>query len=172
MAELNYPGDNHKPQSRKYNVQSHRGRCRGFIGGKEFSTFEKFEVRGIRSNDEWVLPIWSLFWSQCCAMERFYISDNHNYNNMATGIHVHAYSCPTVCDPTECSPPGSSVHGTLQARILGWVAISSFPPPGVGLSTPGIGPHLLHLLHWQVDSFTTWAMYWHVKRSPQWSCGH
>ena len=124
MAELNYPGDNHKPQSRKYNVQSHRGRCRGFIGGKEFSTFEKFEVRGIRSNDEWVLPIWSLFWSQCCAMERFYISDNHNYNNMATGIHVHAYSCPTVCDPTECSPPGSSVHGTLQARILEWVTIS------------------------------------------------
>ena len=81
------------------------------------------------------------------TMERFYISDNHNYNNMATGMHVHAYSCPTVCDPTECSPPGSSVHGTLQARILEWVAISSFPPPGVGLSTPGIGPHLLHLLH-------------------------
>ena len=55
-------------------------------------------------------------------------------------MHTHAYSCPTVCDPAECSPPGSSVHGTLQARILEWVAISSFPPPGVGLSTPGIGP--------------------------------
>ena len=33
-------------------------------------------------------------------------------------------SCPTLCDPTDCSPPGSSVHGILQARILGWVAIS------------------------------------------------
>ena len=48
--------------------------------------------------------------------------------------------CLTLRDPMDCSPPGSSVHGTLQARILEWVAISSFPPPGVGLSTPGIGP--------------------------------
>ena len=33
--------------------------------------------------------------------------------------------CPTHCDPTDCSPPGSSVHGILQARILMWVAIPS-----------------------------------------------
>ena len=33
-------------------------------------------------------------------------------------------SCPTLCDPVDCSPPGSSVHGILQARILEWVAIS------------------------------------------------
>ena len=32
--------------------------------------------------------------------------------------------CPTLCDPMNCSPPGSSVHGILQARILEWVAIS------------------------------------------------
>ena len=31
--------------------------------------------------------------------------------------------CPTLCDPMDCSPPGSSVHGILQARILEWVAI-------------------------------------------------
>ena len=34
-----------------------------------------------------------------------------------------APSCLTLCDPVECSPPGSSVHGILQARILKWVAI-------------------------------------------------
>ena len=34
-------------------------------------------------------------------------------------------SCPTLCDPVDCSPPGSSVHGILQVRILEWVAISS-----------------------------------------------
>ena len=34
-------------------------------------------------------------------------------------------SCPTLCDPMDCSPPGSSVHGILQARILEWVTISS-----------------------------------------------
>ena len=35
-------------------------------------------------------------------------------------------SCLTLCDPMDCSPPGSSVHGILQARIVEWVAIS-FP---------------------------------------------
>ena len=33
-------------------------------------------------------------------------------------------SCPTLCDSVDCSPPGSSIHGILQARILEWVAIS------------------------------------------------
>ena len=35
-----------------------------------------------------------------------------------------AQSCPTLYDPRDCSPPDSSVHGILQARILEWVAIS------------------------------------------------
>ena len=34
-----------------------------------------------------------------------------------------AQSCPTLCDPMNCSPPGTSVHGILQNRILEWVAI-------------------------------------------------
>ena len=36
-----------------------------------------------------------------------------------------AQSCPTLCHPMDCSPPGSSVHGILQARILEWVAMPS-----------------------------------------------
>ena len=43
-------------------------------------------------------------------------------------------SCFTLCDPMDCSPPGSSVHRILQARILEWVAV---PSPG-GLPNPGI----------------------------------
>ena len=35
-----------------------------------------------------------------------------------------AQSCPTLCDPVDCSPQGSSVHGIFQASILEWVAIS------------------------------------------------
>ena len=31
--------------------------------------------------------------------------------------------CPTLCHPTDCSPPGSSIHGILQARTLEWVAM-------------------------------------------------
>ena len=45
-------------------------------------------------------------------------------------------SCPTLCDPMDCSPPGSSVHGILQARILEWLP---FPSPG-DLPNPGIKP--------------------------------
>ena len=35
-----------------------------------------------------------------------------------------AQSCPTLCDPMDCSPPGSSVHGMFHARVLEWGAIS------------------------------------------------
>ena len=34
-------------------------------------------------------------------------------------------SCPTLCNPRDCSPPGSSVHGILQARKLEWVTMPS-----------------------------------------------
>ena len=43
-------------------------------------------------------------------------------------------SCLTLCDPVDCSQPGSSVHGLLQARILQWVLLW---PPG-DLADPGI----------------------------------
>ena len=46
-----------------------------------------------------------------------------------------------------CSPPGSAVHGTFQARILEW----DFPPLG-NLPNPGSNPHLLCLLDWQAGS--------------------
>ena len=56
-------------------------------------------------------------------------------------------SCPSLCDPMDGSPPGSSVHGILRARILGGgVAIS---PPGY-LPHPGLEPE--SLLHWLVGS--------------------
>ena len=50
---------------------------------------------------------------------------------MSTSTNIHnvlclvAQSCPTLCDPMDCSLPGSSVHGILQARILKWVAMPS-----------------------------------------------
>ena len=55
---------------------------------------------------------------------------------MHTALYVYVYvsyecmlaqlleSCVTPCDPMDCSPPGSSIHRILQARILEWVAIS------------------------------------------------
>ena len=48
-------------------------------------------------------------------------------------------SCLTPCNPLDCSPPGSSVHGILQARILEWVAVSfsrDIPNSGIELKSP------------------------------------
>ena len=40
-------------------------------------------------------------------------------NNEVKKEMLVAQSCPTLCDPVDCSPPGSSVHGVLQAEITG-----------------------------------------------------
>ena len=50
------------------------------------------------------------------------------YKNISKRNPVHAMLlqlCPTLCNPINCSPPGSSVHGILQVRILEWVAMPS-----------------------------------------------
>ena len=64
-----------------------------------------------------------------------------------------AQSCPTLCDPTDCSLPGSSVHGILWTRILEWVAISF----SRGSSLPGIKPGSPAL---QADSFFYQLSHW------------
>ena len=49
--------------------------------------------------------------------------------------------CQILCDPMNCSPPGSSVHGILQARILEWIAISfsrDLPDPGIEPRSPAL----------------------------------
>ena len=56
-------------------------------------------------------------------------------------------SCLTLCDPLDCSPPGSSVHEILQARRLEWVAV----PFSRGSSQPR-DRSLLSLLCWQAGS--------------------
>ena len=58
--------------------------------------------------------------------------------NPASGVKV-TQSCSTLCDPMDCSPPGSSVHGTLWAKTLEWVAV----PFSGGSSQPRNGTKLL-----------------------------
>ena len=59
------------------------------------------------------------------------------------------YLCATLCDPTVCSPPGSSVHRDSPGKKNG----SGLPcPPSGDLPDPGIELTSLCLLHWQVDS--------------------
>ena len=46
-----------------------------------------------------------------------------------------AQSCLTLSDPMDCSPPGSSIHGIFQARVLEWVAIAFSKPIGEPLKS-------------------------------------
>ena len=76
-------------------------------------------------------------------------------------------SCLTFGNPMDCSPPGSSVHGISQARILEWVAISFSRGVGCHFLLQGIfqtqGSNL-HLLHWQADSLPLS----HLESPSQW----
>ena len=81
-------------------------------------------------------------------------------------------SCPTLCDPTNCGPPGSAVHGIFQARILEWVAIpfsrGSCGPQGSNAGLPhcgqilnclsyqGIPEVIIRVKNWESSIFPTW----------------
>ena len=68
-------------------------------------------------------------------------------------------SCPTLWDPMDCSPPGSSVHGILQARTLEWGAT----PSSRGCSQPRDWTHVFHTVG---GFFTIWATreaIWHIN---------
>ena len=62
-----------------------------------------------------------------------------------------AQLCLTLCNPVHCSLPGSSIHGTFQARVLEWVAIFLlqwiFPTQGSNLGLPHCRQTLYHLSH-------------------------
>ena len=75
-----------------------------------------------------------------------------SWHHLRYSVCVHAkslQSCPTLCNPMDCSPPGSSVHGILHARVLEWVAMPS--SKGI-LPTRRLNLHLFHLLRWQAGS--------------------
>ena len=57
--------------------------------------------------------------------------------------------CLTLCSPLDYSPPGSSVHGILQARMLEWVAMPFSRRASLPMKS---NPHLLCLLHWWAGS--------------------
>ena len=109
------------------------------------------------------------------ALDYYRFSENNsNCRQFAVCYAKSPQLCPTLCNPADCSPPGSSVHGFLQARILEWVAISF----SRGSSHPGEwaygscadrqtlycwaareAPHQISPLHIPAVSGTCWASY-------------
>ena len=97
-----------------------------------------------------ILPhLWKAYlpWNPPLVPERLGI--NVDQKSEFPHVCMYAQSCPTLCDPTDCSPLDSSVHGIFQARILEWVAISYsrgiFPTQG---SNPVSCVSCIDRLHW------------------------
>ena len=95
-------------------------------------------------------------------------------------MSVHAKSlqlCLTLCDPMDCSPPGSFVHGILQARILEWIAIpssrGSSQPRDLTQSLPYCTWILYGLSHQESPGILEWVAYpFSSGSSPprNWTC--
>ena len=71
-----------------------------------------------------IQPLWKMVWR---FLKKLGIKPPYDPAIPLLGIYPAAksfQSCPTLCDPIDISPPGSPVHGILQARTLEWVAIS------------------------------------------------
>ena len=73
----------------------------------------RLERLSIDSTSHWILNMED--WSWLSSLD---------YHTHSMNCAVLSQSCPTLCDPVDCSPPGSFVHGIFQARFLEWVAIS------------------------------------------------
>ena len=79
---------------------------------------------------------------------------------------MHAQSYLTLCNPMDCSPPGSSVHGILQARLLEWVAM----PSSRGSSQSRDQTHISHVSARAGGFFTistTWEAWLVAKSIPK-----
>ena len=87
--------------------------------------------------DNWVPKHRCSFWP-CNFQERKGSTPREVFLGTRVCACAHAQSYPTLRHPMDCSPPGSSVPGILQARILGWVAMPSsgdLPHPGIETSS-------------------------------------
>ena len=70
-------------------------------------------------------------WWSCCYTQLVLDVELYTFKIKQTVLKIRVaaaakshQSCPTLCDPIDGSPPGSSVHGILQARVLEWGAIA------------------------------------------------
>ena len=72
-----------------------------------FTTIRTWKQHTCQATDEWIKKLWYIY-----IME------------YSIQLSSFAQSCPTLCDPMDCSLPGFSVHGILQVRTLEWVNIS------------------------------------------------
>ena len=79
---------------------------------------------GIKGKGVFFMVCFFKLWSTVWIFAFLFPHSTYNNNNN-NELYPQCSACPTLCDCMDCSPPGSSVCGILQARILEWVVISS-----------------------------------------------
>ena len=101
--------------------------------------------------NEWIKKLWYIFIYTYNFRMKGILCFATTWVNLEDSVLRHwTQLCPTHCDPISRSPPGSSVHGISQARILEWV---TFPPSG-DLPVPELEPVSLVSPVLQVDSLS------------------
>ena len=117
-----------------------------------------FWAWAVKQNLHFVFPCCSHFMCQGPRFSQTGPSFRHNCSRSAEHLKFFetcccsiTKSCPTLCDPMDCSLLGSSLQGILQARILEWVAISF----SRGSSWPGDQTHVSCIVG---GCFTVWAI--------------
>ena len=91
------------------------------------------------------LVSWDLSSSQCCL---FLVTSRGRSIKLGLCMCANSLqSCLAFCDPMDYSPPGSSVHGILQSRILEWVAMPFSTARSLGLFYKGISGNLEDFTH-------------------------
>ena len=112
---------------------------------------DQWTVVALLSMCLWAITLhsWGIFFSRRLLKGRNHFSDVEKKLPNYPSEHLNWFivcvlvtqSCPTLCDPMGCSPPGSSFHEILQAKILEWVAIPfsrGSSQPGMGLGSPAL----------------------------------
>ena len=112
--------------------------CNGFFkeclhawGGEDRAYLATTQSQSLTAE---LLGLWRQAWIEC-GLSTTCFSGRHSagtqgdegnetrFSPLVAAAVLVTQSCPTLCDPVDCSPSGSSVHWVLQARILEWVAI-------------------------------------------------
>ena len=110
----------------------------------------------------WIIPVvclshiwvastfWQLWAMLCTWVYRYFLEICFQFFWIYSRVSEVTQSCPTLCDPMDCSLPGSSVHGIFQVIVLEWVAISF----SRGSSQPRDWTRVSHIVD---RRFTIWA---------------
>ena len=81
-------------------------------------------LKGIRSSGQITDVLCHDFWWKPGALIWRKMTHFMHYAAFCESESEVAQSRPTLCDPVDCSPPGSSIHGIIQARVLEWAVIA------------------------------------------------